>query len=359
MTGLSKSGADIPAPRKPPIGRGLLVAALLLLAFELWLHTDSFLYRYRSVFAAGRALDKTLFAERRCPPLLLLGNSRADNGFDPRAVREHLRGGIEREAFNLGVPGADSRVLLGIVGRLDAAGCLRPDKTSHLVLALDESMVQAIDSLGQEVFFAGARQLWADAQYHDALRAVLRLYGYTNNLRQLREPATLLRFVQATLHDVEPVGGGAALHLGYRAGFGGLQDQQSASQQEAGSLAPPDAVNLRQLWRMLDLLEARGVRIAVTFPPLLNRDVLYLSTATVEGAPYRANAAELRRRRIPLPALDAGAPRDAAEFVNAGHLNDRGAQRYSRLLAESLNAVWGADTPPAGRAARRPSAEPS
>ena len=199
-----------------------MVAALLLFAVELWLHTDAFLYRYRSVFAAGRALDKTRYAEAHCPPLLVLGNSRADNGFDPRTIRRHLEVPIDREGFNLGIPGADSRVLAGILDRLDAAGCLRTGGVRYVVLSLDEALVQAIDSLGQEVFFADARRMWADRQHRDALRAVLRLYGYSTNLRQLREPATLQRFVQATLYDADPVGGGAALHLGYRAGFGGF-----------------------------------------------------------------------------------------------------------------------------------------
>lgn len=330
-----------------------MVAALLLFAVELWLHTDAFLYRYRSVFAAGRALDKTRYAEAHCPPLLVLGNSRADNGFDPRTIRRHLEVPIDREGFNLGIPGADSRVLAGILDRLDAAGCLRTGGVRYVVLSLDEALVQAIDSLGQEVFFADARRMWADRQHRDALRAVLRLYGYSTNLRQLREPATLQRFVQATLYDADPVGGGAALHLGYRAGFGGLQDRQSALRQEAGSLAPPDPVNLRHLWRMLDLLDSRGVRVAVVFPPLLNRDVLYLSASTPEGAPYRVIEVELRRRNVPLISLDEEQTREPSEFVNAGHLNDRGAQRYSRLLAQALNRAWCVEALPLGSSRRQ------
>ena len=334
-----------------------MVAALLLLAIEMCLHTDTFLYRYRSVFAAGRALDKTLYAEAHCPPLVVLGNSRADNAFDPRTIRQSLDPAIDRDAFNLGIPGADSRVLAGIVDRLDAAACLRTGGIRHIVLSLDEALVQAVDSLGQEVFFADALRMGADGQHQDAFRAVLRLYGYSTNLRQLREPGTLQRFLQATAHSVEPLGGGAAVHLGYRAGFGGLQDEQSALRQEEASVAPPDAVNLRHLWRMLDLLDSRGVRVAVVFPPLLNRDVLYLSRAGAEGAPYRAISAELRRRNVPLISLDAGPPRDPSEFVNAGHLNDRGAQRYSRLLAQLLNRVWsGEAAPPRASRPLRPEA---
>lgn len=325
-------------------GLGLLVAAIFLGSVEFWLHTDGFLHHYRSVFAAGRALDKTIFVETHCPELLILGNSRADNGFDPNTVRDKLDFPLRQGAFNLGTPGADTRVLAGILDRLDRAGCLQPRGVRYAVLSLDEALVQSIDTLGQEVFFASVRHMLADAQYHDAFRATLRLYGFSTNLRQLREPASLLRFIEATRTSVDPVGGGAALHQGYRQGIGGLQDSQSALRQERGSQAPPDAANVRHLWRMLDLLATRGVRVAVVFPPLLNREVLYQTEAAVGGAPYQEIAAELRRRGVPMISLDAGPPRNPAEFVNAGHMNDLGAQRYSALLARALNKVWSASS---------------
>lgn len=327
----------------------MLVGAALLLAVEVWLHTDAFLYRYRSVFAAGRALDKTGYAERHCPHLLIIGNSRADNGFDPRVIDRESRVPLQGSIFNLGIPGADSRVMAGIMERVDAAGCLRPHGVRYVVLALDEALVQSIDSLGQEVFFARVADLWTDGQYQDAFRAVFRLYGYSANLRQLREPATLQRFIRASREDVDPVGGGAAEHLGYRAGFGGLQDAQAAVRQEGGSILPPDETNVRHLWRMLDRLSSRGVQVAVVFPPLLNRDVRYVADAGSAGSPFLAIADELRRRGIPLISLDSGLPRDPSEFVNAGHLNDRGARRYSALLARALNGIWGGVATPAAR----------
>ena len=80
--------------------------------------------------------------------------------------------------------------------------------------------------------------------------------------------------------------------------------------------------------------------IAVVFPPLLNRDVLYLAPSSAQSAPYLQIASELRQRGIPLIRLDAGPPRDPGEFVNAGHLNDKGAQRYSALLGQAMQRVW-------------------
>jgi hypothetical protein len=333
--------------RRP--GWGLFVALVLLGIFEVWLHTDGFLLKFRSVFAAGRAMDKVVYAEARRPGLLILGNSRADNGFDPRTVLAHFDPVLPRGAFNLGLPGADMRVLAGIVERLDRSGAFVDGGTRLVVLSLDEGLLQPIDTLGQEVFFAGADRLWAEGQYHDAVRATLRLYGYSDNFRQLREPAVLRRFVRALREDVDPVGGGAAAHLGYRAGFGGLQDEAAIRRQEAGSTAPPNGVNIRQLWWTLDLLAARGVRVVVVHPPLLNREVLYLTPSRAEAAPYMSIVRELDRRGIARIALDPGARRDAKDFVNAGHLNDRGAQRYSALLGRALRRLSDGRIPePAG-----------
>lgn len=316
------------------------MAALLLFFVEAWLHTDNFLYRYRSVFAAGRTMDKVLYAERHCPGMLIIGNSRADNGFDPRTLGQHLDFSVPSGIFNLGLPGADARVLSGVVQRLDDAGCLTSG-VRYAVISLDEAIVQATDSLGQEVFFASRRDMLTDARYLDAARATLRLWGYSANFRQMREPATAQRFFKASLGSVEPMGGGAALHLGYRAGTGALQDADAALRQEAGSRLPPDANNVRHLYRMLDLLAERAVRVAIVFPPLLNREVLYRTEPTPASAPYLSIAAELRRRQLPMLALQTGEPPRPAEFVNAGHLNDRGAKRHSILLAQELNRTWG------------------
>ncbi len=333
------------AATSPP-GAGLLVALLLLCAVEVWLHTDSFLLTFRSVFAAGRAMDKVVYAEQHRPGLLILGNSRADNAFDPRTVLSHFDAALAGGAFNLGLPGADMRVLSGIVERLDRSAAFDIGGTRIVLVVLDESLVQAIDTLGQDVFFAGTRRLWSEGQFHDAFRATLRLYGYADNFRQLREPAVFQRFVSALRADVPPVGGAAAEHLGYRAGVGALQHEAAARQQEAGSTGPPSDVNLRRLWRTLDLLAARGVEVLVVHPPLLNREVLYLMPEHPAAGPYLAIARELERRGIPRIALDPGARRDPQEFVNAGHLNDRGAQRFSALLGQALRQHEEAMTSP-------------
>ncbi|MBK8993565.1 MAG: hypothetical protein IPM40_18720 [Gammaproteobacteria bacterium] len=318
---------------------GLLVALLLLVLAESALHFDVVLHRMRSVFAAGRALEKVLHVEATAPDLLMLGNSRADNAFDPETILHAMGPGSFDSAFNTGAPGADAAVINGMLRRLDAAGVLGGDGVESVVLSLDETLLQSVDTLGQKVFFANRRDLLMDHQFHDWIRSIVRLYGFSDNFRQLREPATLQRFLVALRRDTDPVGGAAAEHRGYRAGVGGLQDHEALLRQEAGSGDPPATENLRNLWRIMDLLELRGVQIVVVFPPLLNRNVLFLEPARVESAPYLAILDELERRRIPIIVLDRKVPRNPAEFVNAGHLNDLGAQRYSAMLGRELRAV--------------------
>ncbi|MBK8992641.1 MAG: hypothetical protein IPM40_13570 [Gammaproteobacteria bacterium] len=209
-------------------------------------------------------------------------------------------------------------------------------------------MIQDVDTLGQEVFFADRKTLLEDGQYLDWLRSLVRLYGYSDNFRQLREPGTLQRFVHALYRDTDPVGGAASEHAGYRAGTGVLQDQAAAMRQEVGSSQPPSVSNLRNLWRILDLLEARGVKVAVVFPPLLNRNVLFIEHENPRAEPFLAVMAEISRREIPVIVLDRDYPRSPAEFANPGHLNDRGAQRYSTMLGHSLARIWPANGAAAG-----------
>src|ERR1700720_1151671 len=90
-------------------GAGFVFALALLAVVEVWLHNDDFLYRYRSVFAVGRAMDKLRYVESQAPAVVIVGNSRVDNAFDPVTVRANLHGIEPGQVFNLGMPGADAR----------------------------------------------------------------------------------------------------------------------------------------------------------------------------------------------------------------------------------------------------------
>lgn len=321
-------------------GLGVAFAVLLLLGAEAALHADAFWYRYRAVFAAGRAMDKLRYVESTAPVLLIVGNSRVDNGFDPDAIARALGTDNRGRLFNFGLPGSDTRTLFGMLKLLDQRRLLGPSRIEAVIIGLDEGYLQPADALGYEVFFADRKAMLEKGEYRDLLRSVIRLWGYADNLKELREPAKLERFIQASRGSVEPIGGGAAQFAGYRAGFSGLQDAAQIGFQEAGSKQAPDPARIDYLNRSLDLLQARGVRVAIVYPPLLNRNLLYLAADDAAAAPYLEVGRQLRAREVPLIALEPGTRRNPAEFINAGHLNDRGAKRFSALLAAQLEALW-------------------
>ena len=285
-------------------------------------------------------MDKVRYVETHVPSIVIVGDSRVDNGFDPATVQAGLPGVRPGQIFNLGMPGADTRALYGTLTRLADKNLLGPGRIGKVVLGLDENLLQAGDALGYGVYFANRRALWKEGEYLDLLASWIRLWGYARNLKELREPAKLEHFMVASLGDVDPVGGAARERLGYRPGFGGLQDAGQAMLQEAGSKNPPDPRLLRYFWRCLDLLAEKGVQVAVAFPPLLNREVLYITPRDPAASPYVKITEELAARGIPMIALDPGGARGVDEFVNAGHLNNRGAQRFSRMLARKLKETW-------------------
>jgi len=179
--------------------------------------------------------------------------------------------------------------------------------------------------------------LWESGRYQDWLGSYLRLWSYSGNLRQLREPEKALRLIEASVRSIDPVGGAAATYLGYRAGFGAAQNAAQIVRQENAAQQPPSPKVATFLWDAIDLLQSRGVRVFVTIPPLRDRSSAFFDENSV-AVPYRTLLARLQQRGvIVLPTLEGFAP---SEFVNAGHLNDRGAQRYSAELGRQLADAW-------------------
>lgn len=320
-------------------GAGVIFGLLLLSLIELMLHTDAFLYQYRSVFAAGRAMDKVIFTESVVPQVLLVGNSRVDNGFISTELQKHLH--HQKKYFNLGIPGANARVFYGIFTRLAAQDRLGKGQIDTVLLGLDESFLHAGDSLGYTVFFADRAALLSNGEYRDLLANTIKLWGYANNFKRLREPAKLVQFVSASMASIEPIGGAAQEFWGYRAAFGGaFQDAEQVGLQMAGSKKPPDLLIEWYFWQLIDLLQHHQVDVVVFFPPLLNRDVAFLTPSDPLAQPFINIKHKLHNQQIHTIALDTNNLRDPNEFANAGHLNHQGAQRYTKLLSQALQAYW-------------------
>jgi len=324
-----------PRLRLPPGLEGAFWLTWLLVGgVEFCLHSETVIHQYRSVFALGRAYDKLHYVERHPPHILFVGNSRTDNGIDPLTVTLALPG--ERfDGFNLGVPGANALIYHGEIKRLDARGLLGKKAIRTVVLGLDENSLQEDDSLGYIGFLADRRALWEEGRCQDWIGSYLRLWSYSGNLRQLREPEKALRFIKASVQQVDPIGGSAAVHLGYRAGFGTAQNRAQVESQERAAQRPPAPGVEKFLWLAIDLLQARGVRVYVAIPPLRDRPTAFFD-ASPAAAPYRNLLARLQQRGVIV--LPAPVGYQSAEFINAGHLNDSGAQRFSAELGQQLVA---------------------
>ena len=319
----------------PGLGKSFWFAVFLLLCAESALHSEAVMHRYRSIFAVGRAIDKLHYVEAHPPRVLFLGNSRTDNGIAPRTFAS-IFGRPDSFGFNLGMPGANLLTYHGIVVRLNARGGLGAQGIRAVVLGLDEVGLQEDNSLGYVDFLADRSTLWQAGRYRDWLGSYLRLWSYSGNLRQLHEPGKTLRFIEASLHSVDPVGGAAASHLGYRAGFGAAQNETQVASQETAAQRPPAPGVETFLWRVIDILQARGVRVFVVVPPLRDRQSAFFDPSPA-AAPYRNLLTRLKERGvIVLPAPTGYTP---VEFINAGHLNDRGAQRFSAELGHQLAAL--------------------
>jgi hypothetical protein len=310
------------------------LALLLLGLTELALHSETFVHRYRSVFAVGRAYDKLQHVENAPPRILFMGNSRTDNGIDPKTVSKALPA-QQLSSFNLGLPGANALVYHGLICRLDGKGLLGRNAISTVVLGLDESALQDDNSLGYLGFLADREALWEFGRYQDWLGSHLRLWSYSGNLRQLREPEKALRLIEASVYSLDPVGGAAAMHLGYRAGFGAAQDEAQVVRQENAAQQPPSSDVVEFLWESIELLQSRGVRVFITIPPLRDRPSAFFD-ASPAASSYRTLLVRLQQRGVILLPTPGGFT--PSEFVNAGHLNDRGAQRYSAELGRQLAA---------------------
>jgi hypothetical protein len=330
-----------PAERPQPQWRapfaGLAIAALLLAGIEAFLHTDSFLYRYRSVFAAGRAMDKLLALEAKPRAMIALGNSRVDNGFHPEILEQET--GLE--AFNLGLPGAEACNMEGVVARLAARGSFGQGRIEQVLFGLDEGFLQRTGGLGYEVFFDKPARLLDHGRYTDWLRSRLRLWGYTDSLRTLQEPAKLIRFIEASSGEVESWGGSARHTSGFRAADEVTNQDAAriAEQNRSTRHPPPDPEVLECLWATIEQLQASNVAVNVFLTPSLRGANPFAGQAGGPGSPYARVKDELLGRGVKILEFDVDKILDGKFFANPGHLNRAGAERFTRALAAKMKST--------------------
>ena len=319
-------------------GKGIIVGLLILLGIELYLHNDDFLHRYRSVFAVGRAADKIAYVAKMQPPIVFLGNSRVDNGIAPTVVSTTL--GLQKgQVFNLGIPGLNTRSLSGIVRELEQRGALSGIGIRYILVGLDATLFSLDDELNYSVFFANRWQMLAAGEYPDLVASVFRLWGFSTNLKGLREPGRMRDFLAATLTDRDPWGGSVRANLGYRA----KQDALTAAERDTTpDSSRPTTLSARARDYLLDALDRvlhRGIRVGVFFMPQYRR-VNEFEQTRAEYAAYESMLAEMQARGVALFHVLDTDTYGPGLFSDPGHLNESGARRYSISLAHAITKQW-------------------
>lgn len=310
----------------------------MLLGVELYLHNEDFLHRYRSVFAVGRAADKIAHVVKMQPTILFMGNSRVDNGIVPEVVTStlNLRQG---NVFNLGIPGQNTRVLSGVVRILERRGVLSSVQLRCVMIGLDATLFSLEDDLNYSVFFADRWEMTAAGEYRDLLSSVFRLWGFSNNLKGLREPARMLDFISATLTDREPWGGSVLDNLGHRANQERLTPAQRSALPDQGAPADLDIRARTYLLAALDQLLARGIYVGVFFTPQYKRSNEFERSGPGHDA-YKQLLADIEARGVALFHVADMDTYGADLFSDPGHLNENGARRYSATLAQAMHSRW-------------------
>ena len=317
-------------------GKGVIIGLLVLLGIELYLHNDDFLHRYRSVFAVGRAADKITHVVKMQPNIVFMGNSRVDNGIAPEVVTSTLEMN-QGEVFNLGIPGQNTRVLSGVVRELERRGALSAVQLQCVMIGLDATLFYPVDDLNYSVFFADRWEMAAAGEYRDLLSSVFRLWGFSPNLKGLREPARIKDFITATLIDRDPWGGSVRDNLGFRAKQERLTPAQGNKVPDQETPVALDTQARAYLLTALDRLLAHGISVGVFFTPQYRRSNEFERIGS-DNDTYRQLLADLQSRGVALIHVTDMGTYGADLFSNPGHLNEEGARRYSAALAQTMRS---------------------
>lgn len=120
----------------------------------------------------GRAKDKLHNLETHPPRVVVVGNRRTDNGIDPRALGRAFDQPAHISINNLGLPSANLLTYHGIVKRLNSEGLFGGQRIHTVLLAIDESALEAENSLGYIGLLVGRSALWNLGRYGDWLGVV-------------------------------------------------------------------------------------------------------------------------------------------------------------------------------------------
>jgi len=270
------------------------------------------------------------------PAIVFMGNSRVDNGISPEVVSSTLNMN-QGEVFNLGIPGQNTRVLSGVVRELEHRGALSAVQLQCVMIGLDATLFYPVDSLNYSIFLADRWEMAAAGEYRDLFSSVFRLWGFSPNLKGLREPARIQGFIAATLTDREPWGGSVRDNLGFRAKQERLTSAQIKAVPDQGTPETLDIQARAYLLAAIDRLVARGISVGVFFTPQYRRSNGFEWSGS-DNDTYRQLLADIQTRGVALVHVADMDTYGADLFANPGHLNEEGARRYSTALAQAMRS---------------------
>ncbi len=313
--------------------KGLLAALIILLGTELYLHNDDFLYRYRSVFAVGRAADKLSYIRNTKPDIIFLGNSRVDNGIDPKVIadRFNLK---PNQVFNFGIPGINTVSLCGMAQRLVQDNDRENSDKQYILIGLDDSLFTLNDNLNYSVFFADRWSLLANHQWGVLLANTFRLWGFSNNLKGLREPSRLDAFLRATLEDRDSWGGSLSENHGYRAKNGTLtKDVIEQVERRIDRIKSLHPLAVDYFFCLIETLVKHDRIVAVYFPPTFWHEAPFPEK-------YPAIIERLQKMGVRILRKTDDSDYNWNLFSDPGHLNNAGAAKFSNQIASQIMMIW-------------------
>jgi hypothetical protein len=274
---------------------------------------------------------------RRRPQIAISGSSRARNHY----VADSLERDLGRRVHNFGRGGQFSSVFQYAVAEIVLAQGV-PDLW---VIEADARLYRGSDSdkLAELLPYANrnaaVREALATRSRLERLKFWSRTYPY-NSL--------VLNLVRASLFPTR-----AVPRNGFNAIHGRMKPGDRADPIDAAQFFPPvEPVKMEYLRRLVDTLRARGVRVLAVRSPFYAGDAETRALLRREGQELAAVFASMR-----VPFIDASWEQypefsSPAAFANRRHLNERGALRFSHILADSMSRLL--SRPPA----RAPGAEP-
>ncbi|HEU0076180.1 MAG TPA: hypothetical protein VFQ76_00950 [Longimicrobiaceae bacterium] len=278
---------------------------------------------------ANTELDDISPGIRYAPQVVVSGSSRAKTHY----VADSLETYLGKRAFNFGRDGQRSSLYHYAVARMMLAH-RAPElwllEVDEAVFAGDEDPGRLADLLPYADRYPEVREVVEERSATEPLKLWSRIYPYNSMAltlvkSRIRPPGPVARNGYRSLQGelAAPAGGAAP------AGFASA----------AAEHAPAGQVNARKLEylrRTLRELAGRGVRVVAVRSPVYPESAEAWRAHRREGERLRAMFASLGVRFVDMQAAGDSGFADPGLYKDARHLNERGATRFTRALADSL-----------------------